>query len=542
MGKCDKGPKGRLFDARPARSLCAALIAAALVITGCAPAPPIKKELLPAGSGWDCIDLGDELPVFGEPGATWTQEGGDLISVHSTPPRDSRFPGRVARDEAVADAVTEAAEAALGLLEQRGVVYEPERRREIIEEAVRTATSKQESPFPRFRIAGSRWKECVHREGGMSASDAAADTAWSVSILVEYPIGHLRGDINNVVWERGRAVSEAEVLLASVEERLDEGRWMAALGERARVLGLIRGTGIVFPPDQLHRDEGAASGDALFEERLRLIGRTMDLTGAALATLSAGPIARVEAVEIGTRTDASASFRFTYKWSGRDVEAAGVPVLFTLRDAGAILRPEPVTDDAGLARCGIVAAYGEPGEYALGVAPDLSVVRAVDQSIGQLLEGRRPVGAAGEPGAHGAGWSASWAGVTVHLVAGTHATSVCVEFSGAPAADVAQVSAGFEKRMKADGFLVEGCGASVDVILTGRLAVASDGNDDIWTTRVTLTGSAFDQRTAVELGERTFTVSETSTEGRRAAEVLALKESGRLLAAYLGSRILRQGE
>jgi hypothetical protein len=61
-----------------------------------------------------------------------------------------------------------------------------------------------------------------------------------------------------------------------------------------------------------------------------------------------------------------------------------------------------------------------------------------------------------------------------------------------------------------------------------------------------LSASVFDQRTASELGATRITASETvyvddSEEGRREAEVLALKEAGRLLAIYFGPRILASG-
>jgi 16S rRNA U1498 N3-methylase RsmE len=63
---------------------------------------------------------------------------------------------------------------------------------------------------------------------------------------------------------------------------------------------------------------------------------------------------------------------------------------------------------------------------------------------------------------------------------------------------------------------------------------------------VVLSASAFDQRTASELGATQITAVETvdvesSEGGKREAEVLALKEAGRLLAVYFGPRILASG-
>ena len=61
--------------------------------------------------------------------------------------------------------------------------------------------------------------------------------------------------------------------------------------------------------------------------------------------------------------------------------------------------------------------------------------------------------------------------------------------------------------------------------------------------QVVLAASAFDQRTVRELGATRITATETieTEEGRREAEVLALKEAGRLLAVYFGPRILASG-
>ena len=64
--------------------------------------------------------------------------------------------------------------------------------------------------------------------------------------------------------------------------------------------------------------------------------------------------------------------------------------------------------------------------------------------------------------------------------------------------------------------------------------------------QATLSASVFNQRTALEIGRTSVRATqainpENIDEGVREAEVLALKEAGRLLAVYFGPRILASG-
>ena len=137
-------------------------------------------------------------------------------------------------------------------------------------------------------------------------------------------------------------------------------------------------------------------------------------------------------------------------------------------------------------------------------------------------------------------------GRTVHLVAGAHAISVCAQFGVRGDADAAQVMSGFTRRMERDGYKMGACGPGVDVVITGTLSLSTRGERDSWTAEAVLSASAFNQRTASELGTTRITAMETvgagdSEDKKREAEVLALKEAGRLLAVYLGPRILASG-
>jgi hypothetical protein len=108
---------------------------------------------------------------------------------------------------------------------------------------------------------------------------------------------------------------------------------------------------------------------------------------------------------------------------------------------------------------------------------------------------------------------------------------------------VAQVTAGFARRAERDGFRMGDCDPNVGVVITGEFSLRTAGGPESWTAEVVLTGSAFDQRAARGLGETTVRATqvfdaESGEDGRRGAEVLALKEAGRLLAVYFGPRIL----
>jgi hypothetical protein len=460
-----------------------------------------------------------------------------MLSLHSTAAVSSDVPGKATREKAMDDAVKSAADAALDLLDQRGVSYDRERRREIVDAAVNATRARSEIAFPRFAIADTWWQECVaDSRDTTSRGDGEVERSWKATILVDYPIGFLRGDVNNAQWDRKRAISEAEVLLASAEERLSSGRWMAALVERAEALTVIRGTGAEFPPAAPYRDVGDGPDEATLDEKLRELSVTADLIRDALASLTAEPLGGVVVIETGTQADASAEFQFAYGWLGRNVPAIGVPVRFDLPVTGAVLRPEPLTDDWGIARCTIAGAHSEPGEYRLSVEPDLPVIQEVDPSFDRLSAGDPQTDSDGRTEA------TATAGMIVHLVEGAHAVSICVELDGAPPADIAQVAAGLARRLERDGFRIDDCGASVDIVLTGTLSLRSDEQGGSWQAHVSLTGSAFDQRTASELGETTVSTTESSAEGSREAEVIALKEAGRLLAVYFGSRILLQSE
>ena len=217
-----------------------------------------------------------------------------------------------------------------------------------------------------------------------------------------------------------------------------------------------------------------------------------------------------------------------------------MPVRFDMPGASAVLRGDPLTDGSGVATCHILAAHGPPGEYELTVGVDSEAAHAA-------LTGAFPSDSRAD--AHGdavSGLFTPLATHRVHLVAGAHAISVCATFGERNEINAAQVTAGFTRRIERDGFRTDECDPNVDVVVTGELSLTASGQPDSWVANVTLSATAFDQRTASEIGSVCIRTEEPANvengeAGRREAEVLALKEAGRLLAVYFGPRMLTSG-
>jgi hypothetical protein len=204
--------------------------------------------------------------------------------------------------------------------------------------------------------------------------------------------------------------------------------------------------------------------------------------------------------------------------------------------AAAILDGDAVTAGDGIARCRVLRAYGDPGEYRLVAAVDAELVRSAGlDRFGAV------VGEEGHGGEATSPLGAPRATQKLFLVRGGHGVSACVEFAGERDRDVSQARAGVVQRMAADGFRVEPCGPDVDVVVSGTVELTTVVVPGSWTAEVTVGGSAFDQRFAREVGQTTITVAEVSEEGQRDAELRALREAGRLLAVYLSERILTSG-
>ncbi len=470
-----------------------------VVLAGCASrksgAPPVAMP-----ESWDCRVVSGETGapwVERDSGAWWTEDGSYYV-VHTT----SQFvtaPGREAgelrptRDGAVESTVRLGVGRALDLLGTRGVKLAGSHREELIGQSTRSLMSGEDPAFPRIRLAGAVVESCS------LANPRGA--GWRAATLVEYPVSFLRGDVNNALHEGRRREREARVLVSSSKMLLAEGRWVDGLVELARARELA---------------EAAASPDAA-----ALRAETDAIFARVLGAVEIEPVGELEVVEIGQRRETAIEFQCRYEWEGRWVDAVRVPVEFEAEGFDGILANDPESDSSGTARCTIVAAYGQPGEYAVRPAVDVGVVAA----------------AVGEEQAQEAGTGRA-VPHAVYLVEGAHAVSVCLELTGLDDRDAAQLAAGFDRRMKRDGYSIGECSVAIDVLVRATATVASEESDGVWRAEAKVVTEAFDQRTAESVGETVISVAEESGDGQREAEVLALKEAGRLVAAYLTRRIL----
>jgi hypothetical protein len=507
----------RPFDMCPvaARAALSAAAVGCLVVmsSGCAPVAT-RVESPGKSPAWECrpLEPGHEELWAGTPGV-WSSERGDMVSVHRTTSKDEAGTLAASEGEAVAEAAAAAAGAALDLLEARGVRYSEERKKEIVADAAEAVAAGEEITFPRLKIASKSVEECTSPEN--------RETAWRAALLVRYPLGLLRGDAVNVQWERSRALREVRVLAQSAADHFAEGRWLEGLRDRARALDVVERTGALTTPSGLE-------GYAPFEQELADALGEPALSDRSVVDIALTPRGEVDVLESGAAAGNIVEFACSYRWAGREVSAVGVPVRFAMEGAGAVLDAEPATDGTGTARCTIVAAYGPTGPYQLTAEVDRGVLAESGLADPRVV-GPSPGGAASS---------------RVYLVEGAHALSVCARFECGDASDDAQLIHGLTRRLERDGYTVRECGPDVDAILSGTVSMftrddaGGAGEGAVWTTEVTVSASAFDQRVAARIGETVVTVTESSDRGRRETEVLALKEAGRLVAVYFAGRIL----
>jgi len=487
---------------------------------------------------WVCVPVdgpGTGIPVNRD--ETWVAEGALMVSAHRSEEPGGSRPGWGRPEEAVADAVASATSSALGLLENRGIAYADERRRTIVSEAVESSSRGDGIAFPRLDITETSIEQCV-------AGESPADTCWRAAVVVEYHIGRLRGDANNVWWERTRAANEARTLKNSAREHFANGRWMDGLLDAARSAEAVLDTGV--PVAALEASPDSAGTGAPRTNPERRVETSRELVGllewsrqAAVGAvpLEAGSPERVTVVDAGESVAEDVTFDLSYVWEGRTVPASGVPVSFRMNGASAVLDGDAVSDGRGTATCRILKVNGRPGEYALELRLNSDAAEAALswlRSPGEAPTSDREVD---DP---------LLATAVVHVVKGAHATPVCVDIDSDNAMDAPQAATGFARRMERDGFRLVECGPEAAVVITGAVSLTAVELDSGWRASAALTASAFDQRTALGLGETTVTATETvganeTEDARRSAEVLALKEAGRLLAVYFGGRILSSG-
>lgn len=425
------------------------------------------------------------------PGEPWTEGGSQYVICEARVAADGG--GSAGAVVAHAEALRQAYAFALGRLRGRGVLFGDTQITRMLDERVEAARRGEETTFPRIRAAGRVVESCEDPSAGR--------VQWRERLLVEYPIAYLRGDANNALWRAERSVNEAEVVIASARSFLAEGRWFDGLRELARASELLD-SATTIPGREL----------ALEEAEL--------LCARAAEALSIEPVADVVVLGRGQRREVAVEFACSYEWEGTRVAAVGVPIEFRLQGLDAVCARDPESDASGLAVCRIVSAHGPPGEGSVEALVDLAPVAA----------------AVGETRARGV--RASTRAQKVFVVEGAHAVSICLDVAGLNQADEVQLRAGFERRAESDGYRIEDCGTNVGVVLSAQVVKNSGESSEGWSSTVVVDVSAFDQRVARGIGATTISSEERAEDGLREAEILALKEAGRLMAAYFANRML----
>ena len=82
----------------------------------------------------------------------------------------------------------------------------------------------------------------------------------------------------------------------------------------------------------------------------------------------------------------------------------------------------------------------------------------------------------------------------------------------------------------------------MELLIRGSARLTAKPIEGAWIAVAGIDASAFDQRLAVDVGSVTLDTAADSEEGQREAEVLALKEAGRILASYFSRRMLVSGQ
>jgi hypothetical protein len=529
-----KGPEDLRRRARLGRACLALVLVGALL--GCASTAPRTREppddVPDVTDRWVCeASEGTTAEPWYGGFKTWREDRGVMSSVHGTLWGHGGRYGRATEEEALEDALASAAAGALDLLERRGLTYRSDRRAEIEARTVETLLRGDEPSFPRVRIGGKIVEHCRDEESG--------EDTWRAKVLVQYPIGELRGDVVNATWERERLLREVEVLRTSAAAHFSGGRWLDGKLDLERAKDLLEDTGVSVEGTPAGSDAGAEWGRPGAAQAERVGWHRREIRNAE-APLSIEPLGGIEIVEIGASAGVEAAFLVTCEWEGEAIPAVGVPMRYAVEGGvAAILDGDPVTGEEGLARCRIVRAFGDPGEYSLVAQVDADLVRSAG------VEGyRRLMVHAGGPAGGG---TTSYhdgpeASQSLFLVTGGHGVTVCAYFTAERDRDASQARAGFVQRASNDGYLIEECSHDVDVVVTAKVRLVTVVVPGSWTAEVTVDGTGFDQRIAREIGATTLTVAEVSEEGQRDAELLALREAGRLLAVYFSRRILTSGE
>jgi len=492
------------------RLLMASTLVTMLALAGCAArtvvggAPDADEG---SGDQWTngpvCRVIEGDPSVFPDAvDSAWWQDGGNMWCVASTaePVAQDNEALAGSRDEAIARAAERLLPGAFDMLERRGVVLSRSRRDEATREFANAVARGEEADFPRVSIQETVVEQCESAEG--------ADH-WRARLLAEYPIGVLRGDVKHAQWEGRRLQREMEMRIVSAEGLLADGRWLD---------GLLQ----MYEADDLLRRLGAKSvtGDTALNLRRNFTDEEGVFAPRFVRVGGQGPLV----LNAGAR--ASVRYRLEYRMAEKWIRASGVPVVVY---GGSLVRPVTgVTEtDASGEIAFDVAAGSEPGD------DSFHIVAEVFPRLRLML----PAGTADQ--------KPDVAAEIVQrvVVLSSRDATVCVEINAERAgedvddSDVDRVREALSNSLKALGVPLVDCGPHASLVVTADVILSTQEAHGAWVAHAECSVRAFDQRLAEDVGRVSFEVQESLESSARDAEMLALREVGRLIAVYLEPRL-----
>ncbi len=423
--------------------------------------------------------------------SAWWQDGGNMRCVVVD---DSLSPSR---DDAVGLAAERLLPGAFEMLQRRGVMLTESRRDDVAEAFSHAVVRGENAGFPRISIRESVVERCETPDGVEH---------WRARLLAEYPIGVLRGDVTHAQWEGRRTLREMDMRVESAGQLLADGRWSEALHELVRAGELERRV----DPSAVLRTSSTAFRELLASA---LGVRIVRVDGS-------GPIG----IRVGSRE--RVRYRVEYPLGDEWVHAAGVPV--SIEGGDSVL---PVMSALQTDASGEVTLEFAAGEESTDDAVLLRVKYSVPK--GDVLPGRSAVPS-----------PVVIAQVRQELlVLSSREATVCVEISAGRAGGAASDSAADRVRealsnsLDALGASLVDCGPDASLVVTADVSLSTQETHGTWLAHIECSVRAFDQRLAEDVGRVSFEVKESLESSARDAEMLALREVGRLVAVYLEPRL-----
>ncbi len=423
--------------------------------------------------------------------AVWWRDGGSMRCVVID---DTLSPSR---DAAIARAAGRLLPGAFEMLERRGAVLTPLRQDETVGEFAEAVTRGEDVGFPRISIRETIVERC---------GDADGVEHWRARLLAEYPIGVMRGDATHAQWAERRLVRELEMRVQSADDLLAEGRWLDGVIEMRHAYDLLARIGADAIPDGLG---------------LRLVTKLRDREGTLDPRFDRVDGAGQLVISSGSRE--SVRFRLRYPVDGEWVPASGVPVTTVGGILVRTLAGATETDESGEIVFEVVAGT-RTGEDSFDVVARVSPEQDVFV-----------------PGGRGGADDFVIATVTqdVFVLPLSDAT-ICVEIDAATEADEERTREGLLAGLTGFGSRLVECGPDASLVVTADVSMSTQEMHGTWLAHVECSVRVFDQRLAKDTGEVSFDVMESLGSSARDAEVLALREVGRLIAVYLEPRLVER--